>query len=95
MRVGILGAGQLAALLNQAAFTLGINTLCYNESTNVSAAKNGELFIGNLNDKERLAAFADKVDIITVENENIETSTLDYLSNIKPMLLRLRSKPSA
>ena len=86
MRIGILGAGQLAQLLAHSAYTLGFETLCYAESSQQPATRNSPLFIGELKDNKRLQEFLSKVDLITIENENIEVETLQFLESHLPLL---------
>ena len=58
MKVGILGAGQLAQLLAHSAYSLGVETLCYSDRADVPAARNSPLFIGSLDDHQALKDFA-------------------------------------
>ena len=85
MKIGILGAGQLAQMLAEAATQLNIETLCFSDKENVSAAHTSTLFIGDLNNKEDLKNFAAQVDVITLENEFIDTEVLKYLKTFKPV----------
>ncbi len=80
MKIGILGAGQLAQLLAYSAYPLGIETLCFSDSTEVPAARLSPLFIGDLQDKQALIHFAQQCDVITLENENIDCSILQILA---------------
>ena len=85
MRIGILGAGQLAQLLAHAAYQLGLEVICYAESTDYPAARNSKIFQGKLSDTKRLQEFLRQVDLITVENENIEIEILNFIANICPL----------
>ena len=81
--VGIIGAGQLAQLLAHAAYQLGLKTLCLTDEAAVPAARNSPLFVGDLSCQKTLRAFAEQVDVITFENENIDVSVLETLAAIK------------
>lgn len=83
--VGIIGAGQLAQLLAHSAYQLGLTTLCFSESADVPAARNSKLYIGDLSCQNDLEKFAQQVDVITFENENIDRSVLQTLAAIKPV----------
>lgn len=80
MKVGILGAGQLAQLLAMAAKKIGLETLCFADHKDYSAARETDIFVGALSDQKALKVFAESVDVITFENENIEESVIDYLA---------------
>lgn len=84
--VGVLGAGQLAQLLAHSAYQLGVDTLCYADSQNVPAARLSPIFEGGLTNFEALEKFADAVDVITFENENIDEAVIDFLAARKPIL---------
>ena len=79
--VGILGAGQLAQLLAHAAYSLGLKTLCYSDQADAPAARMSQMFVGSLEDEAALIAFAQQVDVITLENENIPDALLSLLQH--------------
>ena len=85
MIVGILGSGQLAQLLALKAASCGVKTLCFSDTHHAPAAKTSQLFIGDLQNPDDLCTFAKHVDIITLENENISTDTIDLLSQHVPV----------
>ncbi|MFN3234674.1 MAG: 5-(carboxyamino)imidazole ribonucleotide synthase [Gammaproteobacteria bacterium] len=86
MKIGILGAGQLAKMLAQSANRLSLETLCYAASQDQSASKVSTIFIGEDNDRERLTEFAQSVDVITFENEFVDIETALYLNTITSVL---------
>jgi 5-(carboxyamino)imidazole ribonucleotide synthase len=86
MKIGILGAGQLAQLLAHHAYSLGLETLCFTNSMDVPAARFSPLHLGDINDTEALRCFAKQCDVITLENENIAPETLNLLAQYKPVL---------
>lgn len=83
--IGIIGGGQLAQLLALSAYHLGLNTLCFVDDANCPAKRTSPIFVAHLDDEKALDLFAHQVDVITIENENINTSTLDYLAKQKPV----------
>lgn len=83
--VGILGAGQLAQLLAHSAYQLGVNTLCFADSADCPAARLSPIHVGDMQDEAALKSFADTVDVITFENENIDEAVIDFLCAQKPL----------
>lgn len=76
-RLGIIGGGQLASMTAAAARQLGCDVMIlerYAFSPASHAA--GETVIGDWNDPAVLAAFAARVDVVTVENEFVATDAL-------------------
>lgn len=86
MKIGILGAGQLAQLLAHNAYSLGVETLCFTQSTAVPAARFSPLYLGDIHDTKALRGFAKCCDVITLENENVASETLSLLAHYKPVL---------
>lgn len=82
LTIGIVGAGQLAQLLSHNAYKLGYKVICFNDTKDAPAASNSQIFIGKLSDQNALRDFAKKCDFITVENENIPKTVLEYLSSV-------------
>ena len=74
-RVGVLGAGQLALMLAQAAETLGVDVICAG-SAGDCAGQAAPVIEVDLNDAEAVRAFAAQVDLVTVESENIDGAVL-------------------
>lgn len=79
MKIGILGAGQLAQLLAHSAYMLGMETLCFSETQDAPAARNSPLCIGSLHDQALLDQFAEQCDVVTLENENIDVQVMQAL----------------
>ena len=84
MKVGILGGGQLAQLLALAARDLNIETLCLCERDDEPASRYSTIMLDDGTDAT-LKKFADAVDVITLENENVATSRLNFLAALKPV----------
>ncbi len=70
-RIGILGAGQLGLMLAQAARDLDISAGSTPRATTHPAASMGPVLTGAMDDEARLARFADGLDVVTYEWENM------------------------
>jgi 5-(carboxyamino)imidazole ribonucleotide synthase len=69
-RLGIIGGGQLARMLAEAALLQGTRVVVLSPSSAVPAAIDGvELIIGELDDEAALAQLCARVDRVTIENE--------------------------
>ena len=85
--LGIIGGGQLGSMLSVAAKKLNIKTIIYCEDPNAPAQNFCDEFIqAEYNNKTKIYEFANKVDIITYEFENIPFETLNELSKLKTVL---------
>jgi len=84
--IGILGGGQLGRMLSVAASRLGLRTHIYDPGANPPAGHVAEkVTTAPWDDAEALIAFAQSVDVITYEFENIPTATLDLLESLRPV----------
>lgn len=84
--LGILGGGQLGRMSAIAAARLGITTHIYCPEQGCPASLVTPYFTcANYEDKEALKAFAEKVDVITYEFENIPLETIEFLKTLKPV----------
>ena len=70
-RVGVLGGGQLGRMLALAGHRLGISCRFFDTSADVCAAGVGELHVGDFADEAALRRFADGLDVVTLEWENV------------------------
>jgi 5-(carboxyamino)imidazole ribonucleotide synthase len=92
MTVGILGGGQLGRMLALAGAELGLSSHIYcpdakSPAFAVAAART----VAPYDDEAALAAFADSVDIITYEFENIPAATARFLAERAPLFPGVRS----
>ncbi len=84
--IGILGGGQLGRMLSVAAARLGFKTHIFEPGANPPAADVAHACTtAAYEDIAALTAFAQSVDVITYEFENIPTAALDILEAIKPI----------
>lgn len=78
--VGIIGGGQLARMMHQAAISLGITVRLLAEGPDVSAAQViADVTVGDYTDPATLEAFAAGCDVITFDHEHVPTSILHTL----------------
>ncbi len=84
--IGILGGGQLGRMSALAAATLGLRTHIYCPEEDAPAAQVTPLITQAAYDNQcELKRFAESVDVITYEFENIPLETIEFLENLKPV----------
>ena len=85
--IGILGGGQLGRMLILAGRALGYRFHVFEPKGPCAAGMVADLEINaDYSDTAALEAFAENVDLITLEFENIPAEVIDTLSAIKPVL---------
>lgn len=85
--LGILGGGQLGRMSALAAARLGIKTHIYCPETDAPASQVAAMtFTGDYTDRPKLKAFAESVDVVTYEFENIPVETIRYIQKYRPVL---------
>ncbi len=85
--IGILGGGQLGRMLSVAASRLGFKTHIFEPGVNPPAGHVADaVTTAPYSDHDALTAFANSVDVITFEFENIPTQALDVLEKLRPVL---------
>lgn len=92
--IGILGGGQLGRMLAVAAAELGFDCVVYEPEADCPAGRVAARCItAAWDDQEALAAFADCVDVVTFEFENVPAPSLAFLEKravIRPGLKSLQ-----
>lgn len=85
--IGILGNGQLGRMTAQAAIRMGYNVACYGpDSAPTPCGQAGAREVqGAYDDLVALAAFAQSVDVMTFEFENVSTAATDVASQHIPV----------
>ena len=84
--IGIIGGGQLGRMLSVAASRLGLKSHIFEPGANPPAGQVADqVTTAAYDDAEALKAFANAVDVITYEFENIPTEALDILGAIRPI----------
>jgi 5-(carboxyamino)imidazole ribonucleotide synthase len=81
MKVGILGAGQLARMIALAGFPLGLDFIFLDPSVDACANKLGEHLLGDYHDPALLAELAERADVVTYEFENVPAQVANYLTD--------------
>ena len=79
--IGVMGGGQLGRMLAMAAANLGLKTHIYCPEKNCPARDvSFAQTIASYTDKSALAAFAEAVDVVTYEFENVPAEAVEYLT---------------
>jgi 5-(carboxyamino)imidazole ribonucleotide synthase len=80
LTLGILGGGQLAKMLAQSAYSLGINvSIIENHSLSPAGDMTKQDFTNGWENEEELEKFIDSCDIVTLENEFIDPKYLEKI----------------
>lgn len=80
MRIGVIGGGQLARMMQPAAIALGLEMKVLAEAEDSSASQAASL-IGDYTDFETLKKFASTVDVITFDHEHVPLEHLVKLED--------------
>lgn len=81
-RVGIIGGGQLARMMQQAAIGLGIQVVLLAEGPDVSAAQVvTDTTVGDYTDRETVMRFAQRCDVVTFDHEHVPAPILQELES--------------
>lgn len=85
MRIGILGGGQLGRMLALAGYPLGLSFRFLDPSPEACAGQVGELVVGGFLEEEALARFAEGLDLVTYEFENVPVEAVRFLAGRLPI----------
>lgn len=80
MKVGILGAGQLARMIALAGYPLGLDFIFLDPSADACANRLGEHLHGDYSDPALLAQLAERADVVTYEFENVPAHVAEFLA---------------
>lgn len=80
MKIGILGAGQLARMIALSGYPLGLEFVFLDPSQDACANPLGEALIGAYDDESLLAQLAAKSDAVTYEFENVPAKVANFLA---------------
>jgi 5-(carboxyamino)imidazole ribonucleotide synthase len=84
--IGILGGGQLGRMLSMAALKIGLRCHIYAPEADAPAYDSASAkTVAAYEDEAALARFADAVDVITFEFENVPTACVEFLATRKPV----------
>lgn len=82
MKVGILGGGQLARMMIEETAKYGFEYIIYSETLKSPAGKIcGHEITGKFSDMEKLKEFALKCNVVTLENEFIDSHYIEHVEN--------------
>jgi len=85
MTVGILGGGQLARMMVLAGAPLGLRFELFDPASDACGAPLAPLSVGAFDDREALAAFAARVDVVTFDFENVPADSAQWLAERVPV----------
>jgi 5-(carboxyamino)imidazole ribonucleotide synthase len=85
LRVGVLGAGQLGRMLALAGYPLGMQFRFLDPDRVAPAGSLGEHVVAPYDDEAALDAFADGVDVVTYEFENVPVAAARRLAEHVPV----------
>ena len=80
LTLGIIGGGQLARMTAIAAAPLGIRVSVLHPSDDCPAAPVSDVFVGKWTDLQDLEAWAQTVDVVTLEHEFVSAADLNWLT---------------
>ena len=84
--IGIVGGGQLGRMTAMAAARLGYRChILTPEPDSPAALVSAGVTLGDYEDVAALRAFAEAVDVITFEFENVSAAGLELLASLKPV----------
>jgi 5-(carboxyamino)imidazole ribonucleotide synthase len=81
MKVGVLGAGQLARMIALAGVPLGVEFIFLDPSKDAGANRLGEALTGDYYDPDLLAQLAERADVVTYEFENVPAPVAEFLAS--------------
>jgi len=82
--LGVLGSGQLGRMFAIAAKRLGYRVAVFSPDADSPAGQVSDFeFVANYDDHEQLRRFAEMVDVVTLEFENIPVATVEFLNQHK------------
>jgi 5-(carboxyamino)imidazole ribonucleotide synthase len=84
-RVGVLGGGQLGRMLALAGYPLGIRLKHIGSAHDTSAREVAEQIVADYGDQAALAHFAQGVEVITYEWENVPVEAAHFLEQFAPV----------
>jgi 5-(carboxyamino)imidazole ribonucleotide synthase len=85
MKIGVLGAGQLGRMLALAGYSLGFEFKFFDSVPDAPAGQIAELLVGRYDDEEALMKFAEDLDAITYEFENVPVDVVKLLEKYVPV----------
>jgi 5-(carboxyamino)imidazole ribonucleotide synthase len=94
MKIGVLGGGQLGRMIALAGYPLGVRFRHLGTAQDTSAREVAEHMNAAYEDRDALVRFAEGLDVVTYESENVPLDAAEFLSKhvpIMPSLAALRA----
>lgn len=85
MRVGILGGGQLGRMMTLAGYPLGVRFKHIGSAQDTSSGQVSEQITAEYEDTEALIQFAEGLDVVTYESENVPLDAARVLAEFVPL----------
>ncbi len=85
MHIGIVGAGQLGRMMALSGIPLGLQFTMYDRSRDVPGAAVAPVVAGRFDDLRRLARFAQGVDVVTFDWENVPVASVRAIAKRVPV----------
>ncbi|MBX3702454.1 MAG: 5-(carboxyamino)imidazole ribonucleotide synthase [Steroidobacteraceae bacterium] len=85
MHIGILGAGQLGRMMAISGIPLGMRFTMYDRGADVPGAAVADIVTGAFDDLQRLRRFAQRVDLVTFDWENVPVASARAVAAIAPV----------
>ncbi|EQD66843.1 phosphoribosylaminoimidazole carboxylase, ATPase subunit, partial [mine drainage metagenome] len=86
MRVGVIGGGQLGRMLAWAGLPLGMDFSFIDPSPGAPAGELGRLIVAPFEDRTAMFDFAQNVDVVTYEFENVSAPLLREVAAARPVM---------
>jgi 5-(carboxyamino)imidazole ribonucleotide synthase len=84
-RVGIIGAGQLGRMLALAGYPLGVECLLLDRDPRSPGGQVAEIITAELDDAHALRQLARRVDVVTLDIENVSVDALAAVAEMAPV----------
>ncbi len=84
-KIGILGGGQLARMMALSGYPLGFEFVFFDPTPDTCAGQVGELMTAEYHNELALEEFCQKVDIVTIDFENVPVESLRFVQKKKPV----------
>lgn len=84
-RIGVLGAGQLGRMLALAGYPLGLRFRFFDPTPEAPASWLAEQIVADYSDEKALAAFAQGLELVTYEFENVPVEAARFLEQFAPV----------
>lgn len=80
-----MGAGQLGRMLALAGIPLGMRFTFFSTEPNAAAEQVGDVVVGAYDDMAALTRFAERVDVVTYEFENVSVVAAEHVAMLRPV----------